>query len=150
APTGAATQVGEQGLFDRVVVGVGLAFTQGGETSDDARRAEPALRRTGGTERVGPVVGRLQSVDGGDRATTDPTHGGDARDTRRAVDEDGATPTLALWTAAVLGAADAERIPQGVEQGAGVWNLDVGSVHHERDRRNGTRRRGVGGGHDGH
>ena len=137
-PAGAAAEVGLEGPLHRRVVGdVGGLGPQGGEPDDDPRRAEAALAAAGGAQGLGPRRPDLgvEPVDGGDGPAGHPPDRGHARHPRRAVDQHRAAPALALRAAAVLGAADAQLVAQGPQQGAAV----VGHLDRRRRRRSARR-----------
>ncbi|MDZ7734443.1 MAG: hypothetical protein U5R31_16460 [Acidimicrobiia bacterium] len=82
--------------------------------------------------RVAHVLG--QAVGGGDLPTGDTPDGRDAGDPGLAVDEDRATPALALGTTAVLDRHDPQLLAQHVEQGqAVVGDPDEPSVDAQLD-----------------
>ncbi len=102
-PAGASTQMRGEGSIDPRG-GRAIPVEQRRGAHEDARGAEAALRRAGRQERIGEpgTLMLVQSFDGGDVTSADPRRGGDARDPRRAVDEDGAAPALTLGRAPVL------------------------------------------------
>ena len=132
APPRAPAEVRQERLLDGGVVGrLGALGPQALEPADDARRAEPALARARGAERVGPARPSLggEAVDGGDRSSGDPPSRGDARDPGLPVDQHRAATALALGAAAVLRGPQPERRSQHVEQrSAVVVDLDLVAV----------------------
>ena len=134
APACAAAEVGEKGLGH---LGFGPVFERG-EAHDDPGRAETALARASRVERVCPLARPVEAGGRGHLARRHPPSGCHTGDAGLAVDQHSATAALALRTAPVLDAADAQAVAQNLEERgrrveSGV-DLDGPAVENEGER----------------
>ena len=89
---------------------------QRGSAHQDSRRAEATLRATDLGEGLRQRLADLQALERGHRSALHSRRRRDAGNPGVTVDEHGAAAALALWGTTVLGAVDAQPLPQHGEE----------------------------------
>jgi hypothetical protein len=118
----------EQGVLHPGGRHIFARLSQGRQSHDDPRSAETALGSPGSAKHVRPSVanGNGQAVERCHLVACHSAGGSDAGHPGAAVDENSATPTLALWAAPILHRPQAQAIPEDLKQrGIVIVGLDL-------------------------
>ncbi len=126
-PPRTAAEMGQQRRLDRGPGERAVPVLERGQPHEDAGCAEAALAGTRREEGVHPTGLELgaQSLDGGDRSTSETTDRGDACHTCGTIHPDRAAPALTLGTAPVLDRTAPQLLPERVKKRGPMAVVDL-------------------------